>query len=88
MANSPRTKFNNATQRLFGDVVTPVVYVWETNDPDAPWYAEARILEGDRVVRKFPQSSSTEKQSAKNLAADAAYQLLCSQYPNVDLTNV
>jgi hypothetical protein len=38
----PTAKFNNATQRLFGDLVKPVVYVWETNDPDAPWYAEAR----------------------------------------------
>lgn len=35
-------KFNNATQRVFGGIITPVVYAWQTNDPANPWYAEAR----------------------------------------------
>ena len=48
-----------------------------------------QVLEGDKgVLRKFPQSSATEKQTAKDLAADTAYQLLCAEYPNVDLTGV
>ena len=27
---------------MYGGEYTPVVYVWETNDPVNPWYAEAR----------------------------------------------
>jgi hypothetical protein len=37
-------RFNNATQRIFGGVVSPIVYVWETNDPLNPWCAEARRM--------------------------------------------
>jgi hypothetical protein len=35
-------KFNNASQRIFGDTVRPTVLVWETNDTEKPWSAEAR----------------------------------------------
>ena len=35
-------KFNNASQRIFGDTVRPIVLVWETNEREKPWSAEAR----------------------------------------------
>jgi hypothetical protein len=37
-----RLKFNNASQRIFGGTVRPIVLVWETNDAEIPWRAEAR----------------------------------------------
>jgi hypothetical protein len=46
------------------------------------------VLQGDEVFKKFEQVSATERKAAKNLAADTAYQALCAQYPNVDLTTV
>ncbi|KAJ2914941.1 hypothetical protein MD484_g5497, partial [Candolleomyces efflorescens] len=74
-------RFNNATQRVYGGQCTPVVYVWETNDPDNRWCAEARLV-------KFAQSSASSKQRAKDIAANTAWLALCAQYPHLDLINV
>ncbi|KAJ2930999.1 hypothetical protein H1R20_g6087, partial [Candolleomyces eurysporus] len=88
MVDGSCAKFNNATLRLWKGKITPVVYAWETNDPDSPWRAEARLLQGDVVVRKFTQSSADRKQVAKDIAADNAWTWLCTQYPTYDLINV
>jgi hypothetical protein len=38
-----RLKFNNASQRLFGNLVYPTILVWKTNEAANPRYAaEAR----------------------------------------------
>ncbi|KAJ2931001.1 hypothetical protein H1R20_g6088, partial [Candolleomyces eurysporus] len=88
MADAPCAKFNNATLRLWNGTIESVVYVWETNDPDSPWRAEARLLQGDVVMKKFTQSSADRKQVAKDIAADTAWKWLCAQYPTYDLINV
>ncbi|RXW18674.1 hypothetical protein EST38_g7181 [Candolleomyces aberdarensis] len=82
MLDDPCTRFNNITQRVFRGYITPVVYVWETNDPENPWRAEARLLNANNLtVAKFAQSSATRKQRAKDLAAHTAYQWLHALYP-------
>ncbi|KAJ2931008.1 hypothetical protein H1R20_g6089, partial [Candolleomyces eurysporus] len=88
MSNRACAKFNNATLRVFGGAITPVVYAWQTNDLDNPWSAQARLLNGDLVAVKFAPFSARSKRYAKNLAADMAYQWLCAQYPAIDLSNV
>ncbi|KAJ2925882.1 hypothetical protein H1R20_g11220, partial [Candolleomyces eurysporus] len=88
MADGSSAKFNNAAQRAYGGVITPVVYVWETNDPVKPWYAEARLLDGKKVVAKFAQASAMRRQTAKDIAARTGYLWLIAQHPNIDLVNV
>ncbi|KAJ2914935.1 hypothetical protein MD484_g5499, partial [Candolleomyces efflorescens] len=82
------TRFNNATQRVYGGQCNPVVYVWETNDPDNQWCAEARLIRNGSPVVKFAQSSASSKQRAKDIAANTAWLALCAQYPHLDLINV
>ncbi|KAJ2931028.1 hypothetical protein H1R20_g6077, partial [Candolleomyces eurysporus] len=85
-----RMRFNNATQRLFGDLVRAVIIVWETKDWETPWSAEARIVSNDdnKLVWIVGQGSASQKKQAKDMAANSAYQWLVIQYPSIDLINV
>ncbi|RXW14346.1 hypothetical protein EST38_g11504 [Candolleomyces aberdarensis] len=82
-------RFNNAVQRLFRKDVAPTIFTFERNDPIDCWGAEARLVRRDdgTLMRLF-QSSAPTRKLAKEIAADAAYQWLCAQYPHVDLSNV
>ncbi|RXW21456.1 hypothetical protein EST38_g4399 [Candolleomyces aberdarensis] len=83
-------RFNNATQRIFGSSVRPIVLVWETNDRETPWYAQARLLgsDGKKRVLKFDQVSAAKKQKAKDMAAKSGLEWLQSRYPLIDLGGV
>jgi hypothetical protein len=47
-----------------------------------------QVLKNGSPVVKFPQSSASGKQQAKDIAANTAWQSLCSQFPHLDLINV
>ncbi|KAJ2914990.1 hypothetical protein MD484_g5433, partial [Candolleomyces efflorescens] len=91
MSNGFCVKFNNAAQRIFGGTVRPIVHVWETNDARKRWSAEARLVVnhgGMEMSLALGTVSATTKKEAKELAAEAGFDWLNSQFPSVDLSNI
>ncbi|KAJ2912946.1 hypothetical protein MD484_g7467, partial [Candolleomyces efflorescens] len=82
MSDGSCLKFNNTTQKIFGNTVRASVVVWETNDCEKGWSAEARltVLENSNVL-KVGKGSATTKQKAKDMAAKCGFEWLCSEYP-------
>ncbi|KAJ2915000.1 hypothetical protein MD484_g5434, partial [Candolleomyces efflorescens] len=91
MSNGFCRKFNNATQRIFGNTVRPIVVVWETNDSRERWSAEARLVVnhgGMEISLGLGTASATTKKKAKDIAAEAGFDWLCSQFPSIDLSDI
>ncbi|KAJ2911371.1 hypothetical protein MD484_g9043, partial [Candolleomyces efflorescens] len=88
MPNGYCLKFNNATQQIFGNTVRPVVYVWQTNDREQQWSAQARLIysNGFEDTLGSAPSSASKKKEAKNLAARAGFEWLRAQFPSIDLS--
>ncbi|RXW22637.1 hypothetical protein EST38_g3213 [Candolleomyces aberdarensis] len=90
MSNEFCMKLNNATQRLFGNIVRSAVVAQETNDHERPWFAEARLVghSDDDVVYVLGWAFATKKKMAKDLAAKAGFEWLRSQHPSIDLSDL
>ncbi|RXW19900.1 hypothetical protein EST38_g5959 [Candolleomyces aberdarensis] len=89
MADGYCMTFNNAAQKVFGSTVRPIVETWKTNNRAEPWSAEARLVGQDGIsVVKIGPSSAPKKQRAKDLAARSGFEWLCSQYPEIDFSDL
>ncbi|RXW18757.1 hypothetical protein EST38_g7096 [Candolleomyces aberdarensis] len=90
MSNGSCMRFNNATQRIFGETIRANVLVWETNDREKPWSAEARLVgnNGNDLLLAVGQASARKKQEAKDMAAQFGFEWLRAEYPSVNLSNI
>ncbi|RXW16247.1 hypothetical protein EST38_g9607 [Candolleomyces aberdarensis] len=79
-SDGPCMRYNNAGQRLFYGHLQPVILTWHTNNREAPWFAEARLIGHDEdnniIVFRLGQASALKKRDAKKLAATSGYQWL------------
>ncbi|KAJ2935766.1 hypothetical protein H1R20_g1329, partial [Candolleomyces eurysporus] len=90
MSNGSCMRFNNATQRIFGETIRSNVLVWETNDREKPWSAEARLVGngGNDLLLAVGRASARKKQEAKDMAAKSGFEWLRAEYPLVNLSNI
>ncbi|KAJ2914943.1 hypothetical protein MD484_g5495, partial [Candolleomyces efflorescens] len=80
------TSFTSLAQTRFGNEFKPIIHAWKTDDPDYQWKAEARIISRDGKVQfRCCQCSAQEKKTAKQLAAQATYNLLSTWRPKEEL---